>query len=298
MSFYSNVTEQDLVKLPKLAEQQKNQRALKVKNRILNQTHDIKLAESLSPIIKKLEESIKKTSEVINPSNSENENNQEIVPIENEFEESEDENNNNKFGIKALLDIFKFSDLMKSTIGKLISSKNSLRIDHDNRTGGASINGISVLIFGGDSMKVKDNVYEITPEIHKASSSTGYTGETMKSEADILMLNNILRDVKYTGIQDIPSNRKTFFTITPPKIVQEFQNKTFDEIDLEGQGLKIILPSNINDIYTRLEISLGLKLSGPTDTLTEASNLIDEYYKRGEIQNTQQYRNAFNKFQI
>ena len=68
--------------------------------------------------------------------------------------------------------------------------------------------------------------------------------------------------------------------------------------DLEGQGIKIIIPSNINDIYTRLEILLGLKLSGHTDTLTEASNLIDELYKRTVIQNKQQYRNALNKFSI
>ena len=52
MSFYSKVTEQDLNNLQKLAEQQKNQRALKIKNRILKQTHDINLAESLSPITK------------------------------------------------------------------------------------------------------------------------------------------------------------------------------------------------------------------------------------------------------
>ena len=46
---------------------------------------------------------------------------------------------------------------------------------------------------------------------------------------------------------------------------------------------------------TRLEILLGLNLSGHTDTLTEASNLIDELYKRGEIQNEQQYGNAIKK---
>ena len=68
---------------------------------------------------------------------------------------------------------------------------------------------------------------------------------------------------------------------------------------LKGYGIhKIVIPSNIIDIYTRLEILLGLKLSGHTDTLTEASNLIDELYKRGEIQNKQQYRNALEKFQI
>ena len=45
MSIYSNVTEQDLINLRKIAEQQKNQRTEKIENRILKQTHDIKLAE-------------------------------------------------------------------------------------------------------------------------------------------------------------------------------------------------------------------------------------------------------------
>ena len=71
----------------------------------------------------------------------------------------------------------------------------------------------------------------------------------------------------------------------------------FVKRNLKGEGVKIIIPSNIIDIYARLEISLGLKLSGHTDTLTEASNLINELYKLGEIQNKQQYRNALNKFQ-
>ena len=62
MSVYSNVTEQDLNNLRKLAEQQKQQRALKIKNRILKQTLDIKLAESLSPITKKLDE-VKETNQ-------------------------------------------------------------------------------------------------------------------------------------------------------------------------------------------------------------------------------------------
>ena len=55
MSIYSNVTEQDLNNLRKLAEQQKNERALKVKKRILKQTPDKKLAKSLSPITMRLD---------------------------------------------------------------------------------------------------------------------------------------------------------------------------------------------------------------------------------------------------
>ena len=83
------------------------------------------------------------------------------------------------------------------------------------------------------------------------------------------------------------------------------QNKLDDDVrkvlkldkQLNGRGVeKIIIPSNIIDIYTRLEVLLGLKLSGHTDTLTEANISTDELYKRAEIQNKQQYRNALNKF--
>ena len=47
--------------------------------------------------------------------------------------------------------------------------------------------------------------------------------------------------------------------------------------DLKSDGIeKVIIPSNINDNYTRLEILLGLKLSGHVSTVTEASNLFEE----------------------
>ena len=63
-SIYHNVTEQDLPILHKLAKQQKDQRAAKIKNKILKQTHDIKLAESLSPISKNLDEVKKSTQKL------------------------------------------------------------------------------------------------------------------------------------------------------------------------------------------------------------------------------------------
>ena len=74
MSIYSNVTEQDSIILRKLSEQQKNQRAFQIENRILKQTHDKKLAESLSPIIKnkdELNENTQKTGKVIEKSEPE-----------------------------------------------------------------------------------------------------------------------------------------------------------------------------------------------------------------------------------
>ena len=293
MSFHSNVTEEDLINLRKLAEQQKEQRAIKIKNRILKQTHDIKLAESLSPITKKLEEvnkSTKKIGDVIKGSNSENEKNQEIVPVEIESEDEDIQTN-----LRALPNSSIFSDQMTKTLGRLMSTTNSLKII--STPSGASILGVPINTLGGDRIQIKDNIYDLTPEIYKALSYTGYTGENLKNENDILMLYNIVSDIGYTGIGDIKSKRKIFLTENLPKLVEDIQNRTFDEIDLEGQGVKTIIPSNIIDIYTRLEVLLGLKLSGHTDTLTEATNLIDDLYKRGEIKNKQQYRNALNKFQ-
>ena len=262
MSIYSNVTKQDLEKLRKLAEQQKNERALKIKNRLLKQTHDIKLAENLSPMTKKLDtinDSTKEKSEVIKETNS-------------------------KVDIKALPNSSNFSNSMRQMIGSLMNSRHSLKITQD-ESGRANILGIAIQISEGDTIKINENVYELTPEIYKALTYSTYTGNTMKDENDILLMHNIIKDVGYNGTGDRESKRKTLFTKKLPKLVEDIQNETFDEItddfdNLQGEGVKIIIPSNIIDIYTRLEILLGLKLSGHTDTLTEASNLIDELYKR------------------
>ena len=279
MSIYSNVTEQDLDNLRKLADQQKEQRALKIRNRILKQTHDIKLAESLSPITKKLDTIIDSTKQITDA-----------------IKES---NSNGK--IKDLPNSSKYSNSMRQMLGALMNSRNSLKITQD-ESGRANILGVPIQISESDIIKINENVYELTPEIYKALTYTTYIGNSMKDENDILMMYNIIRDIGYNGIGDRDSKRKTFFTKKLPKLVENIQNKTFEDITsdsdgLQGEGLKIIIPSNIIDIYTRLEVLLGLKLSGHTDTLTEASNLIDELYKRGEIQNKQQYQNALNKFQ-
>ena len=181
MSIYSNVTEQDSDNLRKLAQQQKNERALKIKNRILKQTHDIKLAESLSPITKKLDETTKKLGDVIKESNPENENNQEIVPI---GIESEDENI--QTNLRALPNSSIFSDQMTKILGRLMSSANSLKIK--STPSGATILGVPINTLGGDRIQIKDIIYDLTPEIYKALSYTGYTDDTMKNENDILML--------------------------------------------------------------------------------------------------------------
>ena len=84
----------------------------------------------------------------------------------------------------------------------------------------------------------------------------------MNNDDDFLTLCNILKDNKYTDIKDRPPNRKAFFTKDLPKNISEKQNIRSDsDSNLECQGLKNVIPTTIIDIYTRLEVLLGLKRS-------------------------------------
>ena len=158
MSIHSNATEQELINLFKLGEQLKK-RALKIENSILKQTHDIKIAESLSPIIKRLEEvnqSTKKLGENIKELNSENENNQEIVPVENELEDENIQTN-----LRALPNSSIFSELLTKTLGSLLSSSNSLKIKPSPSV--PTILGVPIYTLGGDKLRIRDNVFDLTP---------------------------------------------------------------------------------------------------------------------------------------
>ena len=57
-----------MINLRELAEQQNEQRAPRTKNRTLKQNHDVKLAESLSPITNKLAETSKNLGDVVKES--------------------------------------------------------------------------------------------------------------------------------------------------------------------------------------------------------------------------------------
>ena len=72
-----------------------------------------------------------------------------------------------------------------------MSIANSLKIKHS--PSGATVLGVPIITLGGDKLRIRGNDYELTPEIYKALSYTGYTGNTMKKESDILMMNNIYK---------------------------------------------------------------------------------------------------------
>ena len=149
-------------------------------------------------------------------------------------------------------------------------------------------NGFLVEKIGGNKVKINEKIHNITPSI-QILTDTSNIPLKKSNDKDREIFNNILESLDFENYKAIRGESKSG---------RYKQSKTiFKKHNLEGQGIeKIIILSNIIDIYTRLEVLLGLNLSGHTDTLTEASNLIDELYKRGEIQNKQQYRNALNKF--
>ena len=146
MSFYSNVTEQDLVNLRKLAQQQRKQRALKIKNIILQKTHDEKLAESLSPITKKLDELQKTTKESFSPINKKldtiNESTQKVGDL---IKEANSENNKETTITPCIL--------LKSTFKSLTETPSSLKLNHDINNN-YSILGTNITPLGGGKVKV------------------------------------------------------------------------------------------------------------------------------------------------
>ena len=93
-----------------------------------------------------------------------------------------------------------------------MSSCNSLKIKSS--PSGATILGVPIYTLGSDKMRIRNNDYELTPEIYIALSFTGYSGNAMENENDILMLKNIINDLSYTGVGDRDSKRKTFSTLT------------------------------------------------------------------------------------
>ena len=148
-------------------------------------------------------------------------------------------------------------------------------------------NGHPVKMLGETEVEINDKKFNITRGIQNVFTQTSNVPLKKLNIQEREIYNNILETLDFENYKPKSGESKSG---------RHKQSKSnFNKRNLTGQGIeKIIIPSNIIDIYTRLEVLLGLKLSGHTDTLTEASALIDELYKLGEIQNKQQYRNALN----
>ena len=147
-------------------------------------------------------------------------------------------------------------------------------------------------ILGGTEVEINGKKINITPGIQKVLTDTSNIPLTKWNEKNREIFNNVLENLDFENHKATRGESKS----GRYKHSKTMFKKRVNNSDLDGQEVKIIIPSNIIDICTRLEVLLGLKLSGHTNTLAEVSNLIGELYKRREIQNEQQYRNALKKF--
>ena len=90
-------------------------------------------------------------------------------------------------------------------------------------------------------------------------SSTGYTGKKMKNDIDKTTQHTYFTDVKYAGDRDRPFKSKKFFTEDLSRRVVKIESRIVGEnesVDLEGQWVKISIPSKIIDNFTRLKVLL------------------------------------------
>ena len=160
MSIYSNVTEKDLINLRKLAEQQKTQKTLKVQNIILKPTHDIKLAENLSPITKKLDE-VKETTQKIGDGIEESQPETPQLPIENTPNHQPRENNE-----RVIYDVE-----LENTLKNMTTNTAFFKTYYD-RVRGWTGNGYTIKTIAGTEVEINDKNFNITPGIRKVLTDT------------------------------------------------------------------------------------------------------------------------------
>ena len=151
-----------------------------------------------------MNDSTKKLEELFNARDSENEDQQEIVPFENDSDFSQDDI---RPKIRARPNIAKSSALMKETLGSFKKTHNSLRIE-PNYFGKTTNVEFPLYTLGADELGLNVNEYDLTPEIHKTLSWTGYPGRSMKNDGGILMMNIIKNGLGYTANGDETSELK------------------------------------------------------------------------------------------
>ena len=175
----------------KLAEQQKEKRALKIKNKILKQTHDVNLSESLSPVTKKLDE-IKETTQeigdVIEKSQPKNntpqlaiEKTPTLQPTENTPTLQPTENNEG-----VIYDVE-----LENPLNKMKDNTAFFKTHHDPQHGWL-LNNYPIKMLRGTKVEVNENKYNITPGLQKVFTNQSYDSSKSMNITEKLVFRDIL----------------------------------------------------------------------------------------------------------
>ena len=213
-----------MINLCKIAEQQKEQRVLKFKKGILKQTHDIRLAESLSPITKKLDEVNESTKQL-----------GKIV-----------KNTDVEDGISQTPAIKNIpgTQSLRDTLTHMKGSRNFFElVEKDD--GQVFWNKIPVKALGENRISVKDLEYDIKPNIQTYFTNTKLTTKNMDDE-DKLTVYDILKitgfhSMKHTKGLNSTRLRDALYNL--PKEIAKIRNPPLPAIenesdDSQGEGVK------------------------------------------------------------
>ena len=97
---------------------------------------------------------------------------------------------------------------------------------------------------GGNKLKLSENIFEITPGIQKVFAQTSNIPLKKLNNQEREVYNNVLETLAFENYKPISGESKS------GRYKQSKSN--FNERNLKGEGVKINIPSNILDIYTRL----------------------------------------------
>ena len=130
-----------------------------------------------------------------------------------------------------------------------------------------------IKLLRGTKVEINENKCNISPGIRKRLVDQPYDTAKSMTDKDKLIFRDILQKTGYYKRKPTKgrlTGRERYIKYDLDKDASRILNL---DTKLKSRGVeKIIIPSNTIDIYSRLEVLLGLKLSGHTETLTEASN--------------------------
>ena len=179
------MSEQDLVNLRKLAEQQKELLALKIKNRFLKQARDIKLAESLSPITKNIDE-VKEFPQKLGKF---------IKEYQPKKPQLSDENTPTRQLIEheegAIYDV-ELEDTLKNIRDNLGFFKT-----HEDSERRWMLKNYPIKMLRGTEVEIDDKEYNITPAIQKVFTDKSYITAKSMNDMEKLVLRDILQKTEF-----------------------------------------------------------------------------------------------------
>ena len=217
----------------------------------------MKLAESLSPITKKIDE-VKETTQILGEiiEKSQPENNIPQPAIEHAPHHQPIENNE---GVIYDVDLYK-----ENTLNNMKINTGFFNIEQRDK-GDTFWNGFPVEKIGCNELKINENIYDIAPGSQEVLTDT--------SNIPMKKLYNKDREIFKNNLESLDFENYTAIRGESKSGRNKLSETIFKKRNLEGEGIeKITIPSNIIDIYTRLEILLGIKKSGHTNSLSETSN--------------------------